>query len=52
MSDLIRSHYKPILYTGIAALVLPLVPVIIEVLLKFGQSVGTWIRLFGTNGMC
>lgn len=52
MSDFLKNHYKPILYIGISLIILPLVPVFIEMLLKLGQAIGTWIRLLGTNGMC
>ncbi len=52
MSDLVKNNYKVIVSIIIGICLLPLVPVVVEMLLKFGASIGTWIRLFGTNGMC
>lgn len=37
---------------GILLLLIPLLPIAIEMLFHTGTYVGTWIRMIGTHGAC
>ena len=52
MLALIKNNYKTILLVGISIILLPLIPIVTEIIFKFGNIVGTFIRAFGTNGIC
>lgn len=50
MLDLIKNNYKIILLVILMLIVIPTMPVLLEILFKFGNIVGTYIRL--GNGVC
>lgn len=52
MPTIIKKNYKTILMIGLIILLIPLVPIMIEIIFKLGNYVGTLIRMIGTNGMC
>ena len=49
MSNLIIKNYKVIISIILGIIILPIIPILIEVLFKLGNIVGTYIRLFGSN---
>lgn len=52
MSSIIKRNYKLIIGVMIFLVLLPLFPLIIEIIFTAGNFVGTMIRQIGTHGVC
>ena len=52
MSNTLRKNYKLIIGIGVGLILLPLFPLMLEMIYSLGTYVGTFIRQIGTNGMC
>lgn len=52
MSNVIKKHYKVIIAVMLGLVLLPLMPIVIEIIFKTGNIVGTLVRQVGTNGLC
>ena len=48
----VKQNYKTILMIGMILLLLPLLPMAVEMIFRTGTYVGTGIRMIGVHGMC